>query len=71
MLPHPGPHRRYRVAAAGGQVVVDEVTPETGKVQEDRQAWLDELARRRARGVTGKVSTPLQEIFDDIRSERC
>ncbi len=24
MLPHPGPHRRYRVAAERGQVVVDE-----------------------------------------------
>ena len=71
VLPHPGPHRRYRVAAAGGQVVVDEATPESAKVHEDRQAWLDELARRRARGVTGKVGTPLQEIFDDIRSERC
>ena len=71
VLPHPGPHRRYRVAVAGGQVVVDEATSESAKVHEDRQAWLDELARRRARGVTGKVGTPLQEIFDDIRSERC
>ncbi len=24
MLPHPGPHRRYRVASESGQVVVDE-----------------------------------------------
>lgn len=24
LLPHPGPHRRYRVAAQAGQVVVDE-----------------------------------------------
>ena len=24
MLPHPGPHRRYRVAAESGQVIVDE-----------------------------------------------
>jgi hypothetical protein len=24
LLPHPGPHRRYRVAAESGQVVVDE-----------------------------------------------
>ena len=25
LLPHPGPRRRYRVTAEGGQVVVDEV----------------------------------------------
>jgi hypothetical protein len=24
MLPHPGPYRRYRVAAESGQVIVDE-----------------------------------------------
>ena len=24
MLPHPGPHRRYRVAAESGQVIADE-----------------------------------------------
>ena len=24
LLPHPGPHRRYRVATGNGQVVVDE-----------------------------------------------
>ena len=30
MLPHPGPHRRYRVAAESGQVIVDEA-PMTSK----------------------------------------
>ena len=24
LLPHPGPHRRYRVAAESGQMIVDE-----------------------------------------------
>ena len=27
LLPHPGPHRRYRVATGNGRVVVDEVEP--------------------------------------------
>ena len=31
MLPHPGPHRRYRVATESGHVVVDEV-PATAKL---------------------------------------
>ena len=72
VLPHPGPHRRYRVAAEGGQVVVDEVAVETERpVAGDRAEWLEELAKRRARGATGKVGVPLQEILDDIRGERC
>ena len=72
LLPHPGPHRRYRVAAEGGQVVVDEATAEVENVAAgDRGAWLEELAQRRARGATGKVGVPLQEILDDIRGERC
>ena len=68
LLPHPGPGRRYRVAAEGGQVIVDEAAepqPEAGS----REAWLKELERRRARGATGKAGTPLQEILDDIRGE--
>lgn len=35
------------------------------------EAWLEELERRRARGATGTTGTPLQEILDDIRGERC
>lgn len=70
LLPHPGPGRRYRVAAERGQVVVDEVVPAQHEAS-SREAWLKELERRRARGVTGKTGTPLQEIFDDIRGERC
>ena len=29
LLPEPGPHRRYRVAAENGQVVVDQAPPGT------------------------------------------
>ena len=72
MLPHPGPHRRYRVAAAGGQVVVDEATSGSGvSAGEERRVWLEELRQVRERNATGKTGTPLQEIFDDIRGERC
>lgn len=66
LLPHPGPGRRYRVAAEGGQVIVgQEGAPEveTG----NRAAWLKELNQRRTRGITGTTGKPLQEIFDDIR----
>lgn len=68
LLPHPGPGRRYRVAAEGGQVIVDEasvVLPDS----ENREVWLQELERRRARGAMGKEGTPLQEILDDIRGD--
>ena len=71
MLPHPGPHRRYRVTATGGQVVVDEVPSEAGKDEADHQAWLEELARRRARGATGKTGTPTQQMWDELREDRC
>lgn len=69
LLPHPGPGRRYRVAARCGQVVVDEASmpqPEAAS----REAWLQELELRRARGATAKAGTPLQEILDDMRGER-
>jgi hypothetical protein len=69
LLPHPGPGRRYRVAAEGAQVVVDEVIAQDAEA-ESRDAWLEELERRRTRGATGKTGTPLQEILDDIRGER-
>jgi len=63
LLPHPGPGRRYRV------VVVDEAAaPQLDAM--GRETWLKELERRRARGATEKTGSPLQEILDDVRSER-
>jgi hypothetical protein len=35
-----------------------------------RERWLRKLDQLRARGSTGKPGVPLQEILDDIRSER-
>lgn len=69
LLPHPGPGRRYRVAAEGRQVVVDEAVAAQPE-EVSREAWLKELEHRRARGATGKDGTPLQEILDDMRGER-
>jgi hypothetical protein len=69
LLPHPGPGRRYRVAAEGGQVIVNEAADPHSQAG-SREAWLKELEDRRARGVTGRAGTPLQEILDDIRGER-
>ena len=72
VLPHPGPHRRYRVAAEGGQVVVDEVAVETERpVAVDRAEWLEELRQRRERNATGKTGTPMQQIWDELREDRC
>lgn len=31
--------------------------------------WLEKLAERRQRGLTGKAGTPLQQIMDDLRGE--
>lgn len=69
LLPHPGPGRRYQVAAEGGKVIVNEAgSPQPDA--ENREAWLKELERRRARGATGGTGTPLQDVLDDIRGER-
>ena len=70
LLPHPGPHRRYRVATEGGHVVVDEAEPARPETAADHRAWLERLERIRERGVTGKVGTPLQQIFDELREDR-
>jgi len=70
MLPHPAPHRRYRVATTGRQVVVDETEPARPETAGDHQAWLAKLERVRARGATSKAGTPLQQILDDLREDR-
>jgi hypothetical protein len=31
--------------------------------------WLQKLAERRQRGMTGEAGTPLQRIMDDLRGE--
>jgi hypothetical protein len=36
-----------------------------------RERWLQKLDWLRARGSTGKMGSPLQEILDDMRAERC
>ena len=71
MLPHPGPHRRYRVAAEGGQVVVDEAEPAPPQAAvEARRVWLERLRQVREHNVTGKQGVPLQQILDEIREDR-
>ncbi|MCE9611893.1 MAG: hypothetical protein K8R23_16975 [Chthoniobacter sp.] len=72
LLPHPGPHRRYRVAAADGQVVVDEATAEAGKAGiVEHRTWLERLEKIRARGVTDKTGMSSQQMWDEIREDRC
>ena len=57
LLPHPGPGRRYRIAAEGGQVIVDAGGALPREVS-SREVWLRELERRRSRGATGETGTP-------------
>lgn len=45
--------------------------PITEGSRAQRERWLRKLDRLRNRGSTGKTGVPLQEIFDDIRAERC
>ena len=72
LLPHPGPHRLYRVAAEGGQVVVAEAEPAPPKAATGpRRAWLDRLRQVRERNVTGKQGMLLQQMLDEIREDRC
>ena len=63
MLPHPGPHRRYRVVVGSGQVIVDEA-PLTAKPWMELAGCLagesDEL--RRIGGV-------VEEEFEHINPE--
>lgn len=68
LLPQPGPGQRYRVVSENGQVVVGATGPCQANA-ESRKAWLKELEERRARGMTGKSGTPMQEILDDIRGD--
>lgn len=70
MLPHPGPHRRYHVAAEAGRIFVREVTAEASANAEDHAAWLRRLESIRQRGATGAPATPLQQVFDELREDR-
>lgn len=44
---------------------------ETDESQAKRERWLQKLDGLRTRGSAGKTGAPLQEIFDDLRAERC
>ena len=71
LLPHPGPHRLYRVAADGGQVVVAEAEPVPPKIAaEPRREWIERLRQTRERNATGRQGTPLQQVLDEIREDR-
>jgi hypothetical protein len=71
LLPHPGPHRLYRVAAEGGHVVVAEAEPTPPKAATaPRRAWIERLRQVRERNATGKQGMPLQQMLDEIREDR-
>lgn len=71
LLPHPGPHRLYRVAADGAQVVVAEAESAPPKpATEPRRAWIERLRQTRERNATGREGMPLQQMLDEIREDR-
>ncbi len=49
----------------------DEAEPAPAETAADHRAWLARLERIRERGVTGKTGTPFQQIFDELREDRC
>ncbi|MFN0078149.1 MAG: hypothetical protein ACKVY0_16970 [Prosthecobacter sp.] len=61
------PPTQQRTLLAWLQSLV-ETRPQAAKQRQTRhEAWLQKLAARRQRGVTGKTGTPLQQIMDDLR----
>lgn len=66
LLPHPGPHRRYRVATEGGQVVVDEVESAPPHAASPVVKWdIEELRAWRKRVWGDRVFT--QEEVREMR----
>lgn len=63
LLPHPGPHRQYRVAAESGQVVVDEV-PTTSK------PWMELAGCLAAESEElRRIDRTVEEEFESINPE--
>jgi len=63
----PAPEQRTLLAWL--QSLVETRSEPAFQRQARRDAWLQKLAERRQRGVTGKAGTPLQQIMDDLRGD--
>ena len=70
MLPHPGPHRRYRVAAEGGQVVVDEAESAPPAVTPPQVKWDIEELRAWKKRVWGDRVFTAEEVREMREFER-
>jgi hypothetical protein len=63
------PPAQQRTLLAWLQSVVEAKTQPVPQRQNRREAWLQRLAVRRQRGITGKTGTSLQQIMDDLRGD--
>jgi hypothetical protein len=51
------------------QSLVESKPQEAPQRRTRHEAWLQKLATRRQRGVTGTSGSPLQQIMDDLRGD--
>ena len=62
----PGPEQRSLLVWLQSLVATQTSPPPR---QSRREVWLNKLAERRERSITGKLGTPLQQIMDDLRGD--
>ncbi|HWB02472.1 MAG TPA: hypothetical protein VG796_05560 [Verrucomicrobiales bacterium] len=63
------PAAQQRTLLAWLQSIVEK-SPHSGPPRQARRdAWLQKLAERRQRGMTGKAGAPVQQIMDELRGE--
>jgi hypothetical protein len=63
------PPTQQRTLLVWLQSLVEQRPQQARPRQARREVWLQKLAERRQRGITGKAGTPLQRIMDDLRGE--
>jgi hypothetical protein len=63
------PAAQQRTLLAWLQSLVEKSPHPAPPRQARRDAWLQKLAERRRRGMTGKAGTPVQQIMDELRGE--
>lgn len=61
------PTTQQRTLLAWLQSLVEAKAPAASQRLSRRDTWLQKLADRRQRGVTGKSGTPISQLMDDLR----
>jgi hypothetical protein len=63
------PPTQQRTLLVWLQSLVESKPQATPQRRTRHEVWLQKLATRRQRGVTGTSGTPLQQIMDDLRGD--